>query len=74
MRGLLFSRNHADFNLSEAALFQELMQLHFAKAEPVVRVEFTSLFEAVTQQVENNQTTAALQNPMSCIDGGRTAG
>src|SRR2546423_8852088 len=69
MRGLLFSRNHADFNLSEAAFFQELMQLHFAKAEPVVRVEFTSLFEAVTQQVENNQTTAALQNPMTFIDG-----
>ena len=36
VRALLFARDDAHFDLSKAAFFKELMQLHFAKSEPMV--------------------------------------
>ena len=54
MRALRFPRDDADLDLSETALFQELMQIHFAKAKPVICIKFPGLFEPVAQQVENH--------------------
>ena len=51
---LFLARDDAYLDLAEIAFFQELVQLHFAKAEPVVRVEFAGSFEAVAQKIENH--------------------
>jgi len=59
MRALVFPGNNVDFNVSETASFQELMQLHFAESEPVICIQLASAFEPVTQQIENHQLTAA---------------
>ena len=64
MRALLFSRHDTYFDLSKAAFFKELMQLHFAKSEPVVCIQFAGPFEAMAQKVENDQPATAFQNAM----------
>ena len=69
MRALLFSRNHADLDLSETAFFHELMQLHFAESEPVICIQFASAFEPVAQKIENHQSAATFQNPPRRGDG-----
>ena len=53
MRALFLSSDNAHLNLPEAAFFQELMQLHFAEAEPVVCVKFAGTFESMAQKIEN---------------------
>src|SRR5215469_12359561 len=45
------------------------MQLDFAEAEPVVRVELPRFFEPMTQQIEYHETSTPLQNAISCADG-----
>src|SRR5882724_2306886 len=69
MGTLLFPGNNADLDIPEAAFLEQLVQLHFAESEPVIRVKFTRLFEPVTQKVKNYQTPAAFQNPVSSADG-----
>ena len=66
---LFLARDDAYLDLAEIAFFQELVQLHFAKAEPVVCVEFARSFEAVAQKIENHQPTPALQDPARRRDG-----
>src|SRR5262245_33566027 len=65
MRLLLFAGDNAYFDSREARLLKPLMQLHFAEAEPVISVEFSRLFEAMTEQVEHHEATAPFQNPVS---------
>src|SRR5581483_3005197 len=62
MRALFFSRDYAHLNVPKSGFFQELMQLHFAEAQPVVGIKFARFFEAMTQQIENHKTTAAFQD------------
>jgi hypothetical protein len=69
MRALLFSRHDTYFDLSKAAFFKELMQLHFAKAEPMVCIQFARPFEPMAQKIENHQAAAAFQNPVRRRDG-----
>src|SRR4029077_13589529 len=47
MRALLLACDDTHFNCAEGVFFQKLMQLDFAKAEPVVRIQFASPFEAM---------------------------
>ena len=51
MRTLFFARNNRDFDILEAAGFEKLMELHFAKPEPMIGVELASAFEAVAEQI-----------------------
>src|SRR4051812_21971274 len=69
VRAFLFPRDHRDLDLTKSGLLQQLMQLHFAKPEPMICVEFTRAFEAVTEQVENHEASAFLQNAMRCLNG-----
>ena len=55
MRALLFAGDDADLDVAEAAFFQELVELRFAEAEPVVGVEFARFFELMAEQIENRR-------------------
>src|SRR4029453_9887436 len=68
MRALLCPGHDADFDLPEPASFQELMQLHFAEAEPMVCIQFAGLFEPVTQQIKNYKAPPPLQYSMSGVN------
>src|SRR5207249_10848408 len=52
MRTLLFAGNHTNVNVAKTVLLKKLVQMHFAKPEPVVRIKLTRLIEAMTQQIE----------------------
>ena len=69
MRTLFLARNDAYFDLTEAAFFQELVQLHFGKAQPVIGIELASSFEPVAQEIENYQPATAFQDPACRRDG-----
>src|SRR4051812_43662129 len=69
MRALLFPGNNTDLDFPKPAFLEELMQLHFAESQPVVSIKFTRLFESMTQQIENHESPAAFQNPVSCANG-----
>ena len=69
MRALLLACDDAHFNFAEAVFFQKLVQLHFTEAEPVVRVQFASPFEAMVQKIEDDQPSAAFQKAMCRRDG-----
>src|SRR4051812_49086077 len=69
VRAFLFPRDHRDLDLTEPTLLQQLMQLHFAEAEPVIRVKFPRALEAVTEQVENDEASAFSQNAMRRLNG-----
>ena len=66
---LFLARDDAYLDLAEIAFFQELVQLHFAKAEPVVCVEFARSFEAVAHKIQNHQPASAFQDPARRRDG-----
>jgi hypothetical protein len=51
MGTLFFARNNRDFDVLEAAGFEKLMELHFAKPEPMIGVELAGAFEAVAEQI-----------------------
>jgi hypothetical protein len=59
MRTLFLSRDHAHFDFSEVVFFKKLMQLHFAKSEPVVRVQLACSFKPMVLKIENHQPTSA---------------
>ena len=54
MGALLLPRHNGYFDLLKSAFFKQLMQLHFAKPEPVVCIEFAGPFEAMAQKIENH--------------------
>ena len=68
MRALLFPRYNAHFDLAEAALFKELVQLHLTEPEPKVCIQVSGSFESVAQEIEDRQPAAAFQNPMGGSD------
>ena len=45
----------------ETRLFEQVFQLRFAEAEPLVCVEFAGFFEAMLDQIENDDATAGLR-------------
>lgn len=47
MRTLLFPRNHRHFDVAKARFLQPLMQLHFAKPQPLIGVELTRFLKAM---------------------------
>src|SRR5207248_3730371 len=57
MRTLLLARDDAHFDSPEAAFFQKLMQLHFAKSEPVVGI----------QVARSEEHTSELQSPYDLV-------
>ena len=69
MRALLLACDDAHLNFAEAVFFQKLMQLHFAKSEPVVRIQFAGPFEAMAQKIEDDQPPPAFQQAMCRRDG-----
>ena len=64
MRALFFARDDGDFDVAEAGLFEQLMQLHFAETEPVIGVKFARSFELVAEQIENDDAAALFENAM----------
>jgi hypothetical protein len=56
IRALFFPRDYANIDAFEAGVFQKLVQLHFAKTEPVIGVKLARPLEGMVQQVENEDT------------------
>src|SRR5437763_15682590 len=68
MRALFLPRHDRDLDVFEAARLEKLMELHFAEAEPVVRVKLTRALETVAEQIENHDPPALAQHPVSARD------
>src|SRR6266571_1538778 len=68
MWALFLARYNAYFNIAKTVLFEQLVQPHFAKAQPVVRVKFSRFFETVTEQIEHDYSPIFLQNAMRRFD------
>ena len=54
IRALFFPRDYANIDVLEAAVFQKLVQLHFAETEPVISVKLARSLEGMVQQIENH--------------------
>jgi hypothetical protein len=62
MRALFFARDNVDFDVAKAAFFQKLVQAHFAKAEPLIGIKFSRLFETMTEQVQHDDAAVFFQD------------
>ena len=69
MRALFLARDDRDLDLLETGGFEKLVQLHFAKAKPVIGVKFAGAFETVAEQIEDHNAATLSQNPMGAEDG-----
>jgi len=54
MRTLLFPRHHPDVDVFEARLFEEIVELHFAEAEPVIEVKLAGFLKLMAEQIEDD--------------------
>src|SRR4051812_42542873 len=62
MGTLFFPGNDGHFDVLEARGLEKLMELDFAKAEPVVGVKFAGSFETVAEQIEDYDSPPVAQN------------
>src|SRR5438067_4148806 len=68
MRALFLARDDGHFDLFEPGGFKKLMELHFAKAEPVIRVKLASALETVAEQIQDHDPAALSQDAVSAGD------
>src|SRR5439155_20143584 len=62
LRVLFLSRDHAHFDVAKTRVFEQLMQFSLAKTEPAVGIKLARFLEAVTQQIEHNDTAVLFQH------------
>jgi len=62
MRALFLARDDGDLDLLETGGFEKLMELHFAEAQPVIRVKLAGPLEAVAEQIEDHDAAALAQD------------
>src|SRR5438552_601827 len=68
LRVLFFPRNHAHFEVAKAGVLEQLMQFYFAEPKPAVCIKVARFFEAMAQEIENNDAAALFQNAVGGAD------
>jgi hypothetical protein len=49
MWALLFPRHHPDINIFETGLFQKIVELHFAEAEPMIEIKLAGFLKLMAE-------------------------
>ncbi len=67
--GLCFSRETTVTSIFlNPAVFEKLVQLHFAEAEPVIGIKFAGALKAVAEQIEDDEPAAFPQDAVRAGD------
>jgi hypothetical protein len=69
MRTLLFPRHHPDVDVFEARLFEEIVELHFAEAEPVIEIKLAGFLKLMAEQIEDDHASIFSQQAMGGSQG-----
>ena len=68
MRRFILAVDHRHVNAFKSRISQQIGQFHLRKAEPHIGVHLARLFEAMLQQVHDDDAAAGFQNPPGFLD------